>query len=133
MARAGALAALLALALLACGSESKQDQREGEDKEQIEATAKRFAVAVAAKDTKAFCKLLAPAGKELLAREGRRCLVVWGADRNPLFKVSDPDLELEQITKLDRPSATAELANGGRLVFTRAHHTWYVNLAPAKK
>lgn len=133
-----ALCAALGLALAGCGgSDSPAEQREASDREQIEAVAERFAAAVAAKDAKAFCATLAPNDVEKLG-EGRsdgtrRCLVVWGEGRNPLFAADDPDLELEEITQVKRASATGALANGGKLVFVKEGGGWHVHLAPAKE
>lgn len=124
---------LAALVLTACGSESKDAQREERDQGEIEVVANRFGTAVAAKDAKAFCRLLSPRDREVLRAEGRRCMVVWGADRNPLFAAKNPDLEIEEVSELGVAHASAELANGGRLEFVREGNSWYVNLAPAKE
>jgi hypothetical protein len=133
-----ALPVIAALGLAACGdSESPAEQREASDREQIEAVARGFAEAVTARDAEAFCATLAPADVERLG-EGRndgrkRCLVVWGRGRNPLFEAGDTDLTLEEITKLDASTATAKLANGGELAFTDERGAWHVHLAPAGK
>ena len=124
--------AILSLAglLAACGGSRSP---EATDREQIEATAERFAAAVEGKDARAFCKLLAPEAKKRLRYEGRKCLVVWGRGENPLFRAEDPDLALAKLVSLERPNATAELTNGGKLVFLREDGTWYVNLAAPKE
>jgi len=129
---------LLAVSLGACGgSDSPTEEREARDREQIEAVAKRFAVAVAAEDAKAFCATLLPNDVQKLG-EGKndgskRCLVVWGKDRNPLFQAKNANLELEEITELKGPSATATLATGGELAFAKEGGAWHVHLAPAKE
>jgi hypothetical protein len=140
--RAAIAVSILATAFgfTACGSDSgatkagrgdaqEQDQIEA----QIEATAVRFAAAVESKDVKVFCRLLSPEAKKRLRYEERRCLVVWGPRRNPLFQAENPDLSIEEVTKIEPPNATARLANGGRLAFLRERGTWYVNLAAAKE
>lgn len=133
-----ALSLIAGCALAACGdSDSPAEQREASDREQIEALAGRFAAAVEAKDAAAFCATLAPNDIERLG-EGetdgkRRCLVVWGRDRNPLFAAPDSDLELEQITEIERTTANATLANGGELAFTKEGGAWHVHLAPAQE
>jgi hypothetical protein len=133
-----ALCLLAGFALTGCGgSDSPAEQREASDREQIEAVAGRFAAAVAAKDAKAFCATLAPNDVAKLS-EGRndgskRCLVVWGEGRNPLFVAKGPDLALDEITGLKSTTATATLANGGELAFLEEGGAWYVHLAPAKE
>lgn len=125
-------------ALAACGgSDSPAEQREASDREQIEAVAARFAAAVDAKDAKAFCATLAPNDVQKLG-EGKsdgakRCLVVWGKGRNPLFQAAGADLALEEITKLKGPTASAKLATGGELAFAKENGAWHVHLAPAKE
>jgi len=132
------LASLAAGALAACGgSDSPAEQREASDREQIEAVADRFVAAVAAEDAKAFCATLAPNDVEQLG-EGKndgskRCLVVWGKGRNPLFQAKGADLALEEITKLKGPTASAKLASGGELAFAKEGGAWHVHLAPAKE
>lgn len=140
MARASllALTSLAILGLAACGgSESPAEQREASDRDQIEAVAERFAAAVAAEDAKAFCATLAPNDVEKLgegrSNGSRRCLVVWGQGRNPLFAAQSADLDLEEIAKLKGTTATATLANGGELVFAKEGGGWYVHLAPAEE
>jgi hypothetical protein len=129
-----ALVALLAaLVLSACGGDSPAEEAEAEDREQIEAVATEFADAVAAKDAKAFCAVLSPENKKRLRYEERKCIVVWGPESNPLFVAEDPDLSIEEITKIETPNATAKLANGGRLVFLKESGGWYVSLAPQGK
>jgi len=141
LAIAAALALAPALALSACGGSSETSteapQPEAGSRSPIEATASRFAAAVEAKDVRAFCKVLAPSAVQRLG-EGRsngskECLVVWGPKQNPFFKVEDPNLAVEDVTEIDGTSATARLANGGRLVFLRERGNWYVNIAPAKE
>lgn len=129
-----ALVALLAaLVLSACGGDSAAEEAEAEDREQIEAVAAEFSDAIAAKDTKAFCAVLSPENKKRLRYEEKKCLVVWGPENNPLFAAKDPDLSIEEITKLEVPNATAKLANGGRLVFLKESGAWYVSLGPQGK
>jgi hypothetical protein len=136
-----AVLALAALALVACGGGSDSvpapPGASSQDTEQIEATATRFARAVADRDVRAFCGLLAPSAVARLASGGingrKRCPVVWGPGQNPLFAAKHPGLQLEKIIQVKGPSATARLADGGRLVFLREGGAWYVNLAPATK
>lgn len=129
------LALLGSLSLAACGGSdpSGAEAIEAEDREQVEATAERFAAAVKDKNAKAFCAVLSPENKKRLRYEERQCLVVWGPENNPLFKAKDPDLSVEEITKLDVRNATAKLTNGGRLVFLQESGAWYVSLAPQGK
>lgn len=130
-----AIASVGALSLAGCGeSATPAEQREASDRERIEALTERFAVAVASKDAAAFCATLAPNDVERLG-EGRgdgskRCLVVWGKGRNPLFAAREPELELEEIAKLTGSAATVELANGGELSLTKEGGGWHIHLAP---
>lgn len=133
-----ALCLLVGCGFAGCGgSDSPAEQRQASDREQIEAVAERFAAAVAAKDAKAFCATLAPIDVERLGEGrsdgGKRCLVVWGEGRNPLFLAKNPDLALEEITEMKSTTATAELANGGELAFIKEGGGWYIHLAPAKE
>jgi hypothetical protein len=130
-------ASLACLALAACssggsGSVPAPAGASATDVTQIEATAARFAAAVRRKDATSFCRLLSPGEKQRLGGQ-RRCLVVWGKGRNPLFAAKSPDLKLTEITKLQIPNASARLADGGRVVFLQEGGHWYLNLAPAKK
>ncbi len=131
------LALAASVSLVACGGSdpSPAEQREASDREQIEAVAKRFATAVVAKDAKAFCATLAPSDVERLGQGrsdgGKRCLVVWGKKRNPLFTARAPDLAVDELAKLEATTATAKLAGGGRLVFLKEGGFWHVHLAPA--
>ena len=126
---------LVALALGGCGASEAKERRDA-DTERIEALAERFDEIVAAKDTKAFCRALAPSAVVRLGggrSDGRKeCLAVWAPARNPLFKAEDPDLTVTEIVKYDPPSVTARLANGGRLVFLREQGAWQIDIAPAK-
>ena len=132
------LSVALALGLAACGGdeESKAEAQKDDDAGQVEAVAERFDRIVAAKDTEAFCEILAPSSVQRLGggeTDGRKeCLAVWGRARNPLFKASDPDLTVAEITKYEPPYVTARLNNGGKLVFLREGGTWYVTVAPQR-
>ncbi len=139
LATALALGVATAVGLAACGDSSTEadDRSEAESRRQVEATASRFAAAVERKDPRAFCRLLAPSAVERLgggrSNGKKECLVVWGPKRNPFFKAEHPNLALEGVGELDAFSATARLANGGRLVLVRERGGWYVNLAPEKE
>ncbi len=137
MRAAGVAASVLfaALALSACGDEpSKAEEQEDAAAAQIEAVAERFDAIVAAKDTKAFCKILAPSIVQRLG-EGKsngkkECLVVWSPAKNPLFEAKDPDLTVAEITKVKPPTATADLNNGGKLAFLHEQGAWHVSMSP---
>lgn len=133
---AAATFACLVQALVACGgggsATSAPSGADAATVAEIEALTVRFADAVDGKDARAFCGLLAPSAIERLGGE-KRCLVVWGRDRNPLFATRGTDLSIERITKLGPPTAVARLANGGRLTYLRENGEWFVDLAPETK
>jgi hypothetical protein len=128
------LAIAMAAALAACGEDAAGPREDNE--ERIVSLSERFSRILAAKDTEAFCSVLAPNDRQRLGEgktDGRKeCLVVWGVDRNPLFAASDPDLEIESVS-FRGAYATARLANGGELGFAREGGRWYIHLAPSSK
>lgn len=102
--------------------------------EEIEAVAERFDEIVAERDTRAFCRALAPSAVQRLGggeTDGQKeCLAVWGPARNPLFRAkADPELTVESVS-FEGGYATAKLANGGELGFSHEDGRWHVNLAP---
>jgi hypothetical protein len=104
--------------------------------EEIEAAAARLEQAVADRDSRAFCRVLAPSAVQRLGggeTDGRReCLRVWGPARNPLFRAKRvPDLSVERVS-FRGTYATAQLGNGGKLAFSREGGSWYVQLAPGR-
>ncbi|MEX2448681.1 MAG: hypothetical protein WD404_08060 [Solirubrobacterales bacterium] len=129
-------AAAIGIALPACGSSEGgsdgADSGTDADRARIEALTERFGRVLAARDARAFCRLLAPNDVQKLGGKEagrRRCLAVWGRKRNPLFRAEAPDFSVEDVS-FQGSYATAQLANGGELGFAREGDRWYVHLAP---
>jgi hypothetical protein len=122
-----------AFGALGCGEDSSSSGPRGEDEAQVEAVAAAFEQIVAARDTEAFCEILAPNDVLKLGRgrsKGREeCLTVWGPRQNPLFRAERAEFDVERLS-FEGSYATAKLANGGELAFAKEGGRWYVHLAP---